>query len=274
MYDDRIAGSMDDFEPPDSPPKPQWHTEDLKQDDAIGGIHEEVVRRINTLGEVYPFTNENGRLVHMPSNDLVYEFLLAICNADNVAEGEYVEMPRLFERLSAKLVAAYFGPESRSIHTGSPRDPEIGRSFREAMENVAKETGEWRWNPPEDLPSNPGQGDNGCDFVVWPVHADQRRIGQLFVFGQCACGNNWTSKWRDLRIKKLERWFHPFCTVDPVRSFATPFYVTDAMLREASGEAGLVFDRARLAGISSRSPAAVSDKKMRKKMERLIELVC
>ena len=56
----------------------------------------------------------------LPSDDLVYEFLLAICNADNLTAGEYVKLPRLFERLSAKLVAAYFGPKSRSIHTGSP----------------------------------------------------------------------------------------------------------------------------------------------------------
>ena len=142
------------------------------------------------------------------------------------------------------------------------------------MMNVANETGEWRWNPGEGLPESPGQGDRGCDFVVWPLHADERRIGQMFVFGQCACGNDWTSKWRDLSIPKLAKWFHPFCIVNPVRSFATPYYVTDALLKEASEEAGVVFDRARLASISRRAPSEVIDQDMREKMIALIDLVC
>ena len=274
IYDDRIASAMDDFDPEGVQVNSPWHEEDLRQDEAVGRIQEEVLRRTDTLGETYPFVHENGTLIHRQSDDLVYEFLLAICNANTITAGKSVELPRFFERLSAKLVAAYFGPETESIHTGWPRDPEIGLTFRDAMRTVAERTGEWVWGPVADLPSEPVPGDSGCDFVVWPPAADGRKIGQLFVLGQCACGKDWESKWNDMNLPKLRKWFSEPYLFDPVRSFATPHYVTDALLKEASREAGLVFDRARLVRISSRASSELIDQDMREKMIALIDLVC
>ena len=274
VKDDKFADAMDDFESTASSPSAPWLEDALRYELAVGNVHKIVQRREEELGEIYPFRSKKGTLVYEPSKTLVYEFLLAICNADTLTTGDHVQLPRFFERLSAKLVAAYFGPETQSIHTGFPRDPKIGRSFKDAMETVANRTGEWKWGPDEDLPDEPTSGDSGCDFVVWPPAADGRQIGQLFILGQCACGNDWPDKFNDLSLKKLGKWFNPLSLVDPVRSFATPFYVTDEMLPDASRQAGVVFDRVRLASISNSASSEIVDDDMRETMSALIRLAC
>lgn len=273
VYDERVAGAMDDFEARDVAVDEFWHSEDLKYDSAVGKIHEEVERRSLMMGTMYPFQLTGGTLAYVPSGNLFYEFFLATCNAGTITSGEYVWLPRVFERLSARLVAAFFGTDSRCIHTGAPRDEETGKSFRDAMVTVAEQTSEWRWGPDDGLPDEPVNGDGGCDFVVWPSPPDGRAIGQLFILGQCACGNDWQTKFNDLTIKKLQKWFNPLSVVDPVRCFTTPFHVTDSILKEASREGGFVFDRARLVGISQQLADDAIDPYLRVRMGHLIDLV-
>ena len=273
VYDERVAGAMDDFETNDVVVEAIWHGEDLKYDSAVGKIHEEIERRQSLLGAKYPFSLNGGTLSHQPRENGIYEFFLAICNSPTLTSGQHVGLPRAFERLSARLVASHFGADTQFIHTGAPRDEEVGKPFVEAMQTVAERTGEWTWGPDEGLPNEPTNGDSGCDFVVWPAPPDGRKIGQLYILGQCACGNDWTTKFNDLTIKKLSKWFNPLSLVEPVRCFATPFHVVDAMLKEASREGGIVFDRARLVSISHRISGEAVDETLLENMARLTELV-
>lgn len=279
FYTERVAGAMDDFEPDDPSITEDWKQSDLRNEDATGQIYQQISRRMELLKDSYPFELKNGTLKYKghdkrsdSSPASIYEFLLAICTAESLTRADYVQLPRVFERVSTQLVAAYFGEHVRSIHIGSPRDSDVGRSFKEAMEYVSRHTGEWTWGPEDELPDDPGQGDAGCDFVVWPDTLDGRRIGQLFILGQCACGNNWGDKLYDLDLDELGKWFKPLSVVTPVRTFATPFHVTDALLREVSRKAGLFFDRARLTLLSKKHEKAISSNLL-KKMDDLIELV-
>ena len=273
IYDERVAGAMDDHEIPDGTGHAPWQDEDLKYDSAVGRIHEEIERRRENMGASYPFEVGDGTIEYVPSEDLFYEFFLVICNAATLTSGEYVGLPRLFERLSARLVAEYLGDGTEYVHTGAPRDKEVGKSFKEAMVTVRQKTSEWWWGPDDGLPNEPSNGDSGCDFVVWPRPPDGRQIGQLFFLGQCACGNDWVTKFNDLTLKKLCKWFNPLSIVDPVRCFATPHHVTDAMLMEASREAGYVFDRARLVRIGDQSVNDIVGTSMKASIQDLIDLV-
>ena len=273
IYVERVAGAMDDFETSVATASTNWHEDDLKYDSAVGNIHEEVERRRSTMGSAYPFQIHHGTLAYTPNDNLVYEFFLAICNSDTLTSGGHVWLPRVFERLSARLVAAYLGTGTRFVHTGFPRDDTIGSSFKDAMATVANQTSEWRWAPEEGLPEEPYRGDGGCDFVVWPRPPDGRQIGQLFFLGQCACGNDWDTKFHDLSVKDLAKWFNPLSTVDPVRCFTTPFHVTDAMLKEASRNGGFFFDRARLVSIFHETANDLVEPAIKDKMKELIELV-
>ena len=66
MYDDRVAGAMDDFDPKDTTVHEEWHRTDLEYDSAVGGIHEEIERRANMMEGAYPFY-PYGRNVDVPS---------------------------------------------------------------------------------------------------------------------------------------------------------------------------------------------------------------
>lgn len=274
-YSERVAAAWHDFEVYDISRTERWNIEDLRQDDAVGRVHEELERRRKLMDDGYPFSIRGGTLIHTPRLDenSIYEFMLSICNAKSLTSGQYVDLPRVFERLSARLVASYFGTRSEFLHTGWPRDKETGSSFKDAMLTLNNRTAEWTWSPQDGLPNCPTNGDGGCDFVVWSKPADGRRIGQLFILGQCACGNDWDTKLTDLVVRDLEKWFNPLSTVDPVRCFTTPFHVTDAMLKEASRKGGIVFDRARLVSISHFPGMSVIEPGMSSDMDSLVTLV-
>ena len=253
-YDDRVASALDDFTA-DGHETEEWAQEDLTSDSAVGSIHEEIERRKILLGDAYPFNLSNGSLSYQASPTRTYEFLLAAATATSLTAGDFKKLPRAFERLSCDLIALWLGG-STAVHTGWPRDRSVGSNFSAAMQYVCQTFEEPHWKPQEHLPSNPGRGDHGLDFVIRKVAPDKRSIGQLFVLGQCACGNDWTSKFEDLSLDRLRKWFHPFSHVPPVRAFATPHHVVDGWLYEASERAGLIFDRARLTAIASSPEAA------------------
>jgi len=120
------------------------------------------------------------------------------------------------------------------------------------MKVLHERSGEWRWQPEEGLPAEPTTtGDEGVDFIVW-LKALDGRPGQIFLLGQCACGDDWETKFNDIHLDKLYKWFSPKPYVEPVRIFATPHHLSDGHLIEAQREAGLVLDRARLSVLADK----------------------
>ena len=272
VEDDLVAGVLDDLavgsiSPADSE---EWQRSDLTRDDSVGFIHEELAMRSDLLGRAYPFDLDQGTLIYAKDrHSPVYEFLLSASSSKFVS-GRYAQLPRTFERVATRLVTAYFGANAKGMHIGWPRDGNT--SFKTAAAQLHSCTGEWHWGPEEGLDPVDVK-DQGCDFVVWLRPSDGREIGQLFVLGQCACGNNWQNKCAELDIKCMERWFNPLSTVEPVRAFATSRHVDDDHLREASRKAGLLFDRARLVLIASSASIKLFDSEVLRKMEELTALV-
>lgn len=247
LYDDRVSGAMDDFDSQDQTVTQRWHAEDLKYETASGEIYEEIERRIELLGKYYPFQLNDSQLVYRPSQTHYYEFCLAISTAPTITSGDYVRLPRVFERTCTLLAKLYLGHDTGSVHVGSPRDEDIGTTFYNAMQKVNNLTGEWVWNAIQDFGDRPQTtGDEGLDFIVWKNTPDGRK-GKVFIIGQCACGDDWTNKFYDLTVDKISKWFHPLSYVKhPIRAFAAPFHLSDMNLINAQNDAGLVFDRARL----------------------------
>ena len=262
---ERIAGSLDDYKDPNISQRPE--EDDVALDSFVGSIQEEIKRRIKLLGDFYPFSLDKNNLRYKNNRSQFYEFLLLICHAENFY-GNNKDLPRLFERITAKIIATYFGEYADSFHTGSPRDG--GTSFQTIMKQINKSTEEFQWKPERNIDSSYVK-DESCDFVVCLRHVDKRKLAQLFILGQCACGNDWESKWNELNIKKIEKWFNPMTIVKPVKAFATPYHVTDSLLKEASREAGLFFDRARLTIILQQSKNKVIDNDMEKCINEFID---
>lgn len=272
IYDDRISDSMDDYQADDNiNVKGRSHRHDFAYDTAAGSLHEEILRRQNLLGAAYPFSLNGNNLSYVASENLIYEFFLSICSAPTITSNPYTGLPRVFERLSAEIVRCYMGAHTSVLHTGAPRDG--GTSFRQVMQQLSTASGEWTWQPQPDLPDEPADQDGGVDFVAWKRALDNRFRGQLFLLCQCACGNDWNTKFNDLDLERLEKWFHPPYLVKPVRAFATPMSLADGHLYEASRRAGLVFDRIRLTLIANQADCSDGIAAFRNDIEGLVNLV-
>jgi hypothetical protein len=245
IRDDLIAGAMDDFDPLGTNDQEKWQSEDIALDDASVKIADEIIIRKQRLGDLYPFSFDDGVLEYSRSKNLLYEFLLCASTSPSLTTGRFVEIPRTFERISAELIASYLGRNAGFRHIGWPRN---AASFRTAMEAVHQEAGEWAWRPQGDLPEEgPRHGDEGVDFVIWKKFGCGRLIGQQFYLGQCACGNDWNTKFSDVSIDRFGKWFDgsgPL--VKPSTFFSVPFVVVDPMLRDGSRTAGVIMDRIRL----------------------------
>lgn len=271
VYDDRVADALDDYEPRDPVVFEGWHRRDLQIDSAVSDVHEEILRRSSMLGESYPFRVVSNQLSHRRSRSGFYEFCLATCSASNITTGEMVNLPRSFERVTALLIKSYFGEGTEAQHTGSPRDP--GSTFREAMDHMNQRSGEWFWGPEPGLPEAPTTtGDEGVDFVVWKDALDER-LGHLFILAQCACGNDWDTKLREVDLDRLGKWFKPLSYVTPVRAFATPHHLSRGNMREAQRLAGLVFDRTRLTLIADRLVQELDNASWTRRLSELSALV-
>ncbi|WP_027530114.1 hypothetical protein [Bradyrhizobium sp. WSM3983] len=272
IQDDRIADALDDYDPALTHLS-AWQSRDLKLDTAVGDVSNVLSERSAMLKGAYPFDIKDGRLVYQPRKSRFYEFCLLITLAKDITTGEYTQLPRSFERICAVLVRTYLGKHAKAIHVGAPRDDVVGKTFQQAMESVQKETGEWIWDPEQGMPVDTSVGgDEGVDFIVWADAMDARR-GHLFVLGQCACGNDWPNKFNDLDLERLKKWMRPLSHVTPVRSFTTPFQMSEGMLRDAQRLAGLVFDRARLAILAHDGLTDPEYEKWEKKLPALCDLV-
>jgi hypothetical protein len=251
ISDEIIAGALDDYDPSSGLglELEPWNKSDLELEAAAGTTMEHITRRMELMGDSYPFVLEGNTLRYKASDTLVYEFCLAISNAPSITKGDFVKLPRTFEQASSKISRAVLGEKAKVLHVGWPRTHLNQRRFKEVMTELNSLTNEWKWAPRTDLPDDPDPTtvkDEGIDFVTWRPFPD-KRAAQLFLLGQCACGNDWTNKFDDTNINKLSKWFHPMTYIPPIRAFCTPFCVTDSLLIDASEQAGLVLDRIRLA---------------------------
>lgn len=250
IADERISGALEELDEQGVSGQGRLQVLDLTSDTASGEIAKEIGRRKSMMGTTYPFAIDHNSITHTPSSSGFYEFCLAASLSPNITTANFKNIPRKFERMAAELLQILYGSNTKALHLGFPRDTSIGTTFKKGMATLARESSEWVWHPEDGLPAEPTTGgDEGVDFVVWTPMPDKRQ-GSLFVLGQCACGDDWLQKWNDLSIGKLEKWFRPMTRVPPVRAFATPFHVVDALLYEAIREAGLTFDRARLVAIA------------------------
>ena|GEM_PF-790399 len=280
LKDDRIADALDDLEVVDPLDVPDWAEADSQYDTATGSIGDEIQRRLGILGSSYPFQVRGNTIAYKQSRTLAYEFCLAVSQSPSLSQGEFKRLPQAFERLSRDVIRCYIGRGSEGYRTGWPKDKFEPRPtrFRDVVNELHKRTGEWHWCPGPRLPPNPGHQhlkDAGIDFVVWKPMPDGRK-GQLFLLGQCACGDDWTEKFYDIDLNKLkENWIRPLSAATPLRVFATPRHLpNDTEFAEINASAGLTIDRARIAVLAEhRDNRRFVTEQMKDPYAELIKLV-
>lgn len=249
LVDEAISGEAEDLMQTEAD---QHETEDHAREDVYndnqqGKIMDEIQKRSELLGELYPFELKQSSLHYKESStddNKVYETLLLISLMPDRQGKDWLNLVTSFEKLSV-WVTKHFFQCSETWWTGSIG----GHQLKDTIDKIHAETGELEWIP--DSNSITGIKDAGLDFINYRNVID-RRIGGLFFFGQCACGDDWFTKTqRDLRLNRLQRIFRlPYAS--PVMIFTIPYLITGdhkKMLEAASNISGLVFDRARLTSL-------------------------
>lgn len=248
IYDEVLSGEIEDLEV-GGPEMERWNRQDVAMDGEVGAVRDELLRRAEMLGDAYPFEITDSSMIHKGTGTGFYEYCLSICLAPSITRRPFVKLPRSFERIVAVLIRHHLGPAWRMFHTGAPRDPANGMNYFKSMARLSKVSSdgrEWRWDPVHTHPQQPTiSGDGGIDFVVWRPAPDNR-IGQLYIVGQCACGNDWGKKFHDISLGRLSKWFRPLSEVPITRCFTTPFWLSAGNFEAAHADAGWTFDRGRL----------------------------
>jgi hypothetical protein len=248
VYDEVLSGEMEDLEV-GGPEMERWNRQDVAMDGEVGAVRDDLQRRAEMLGDAYPFEITGGSLIHRGTGTGFYEYCLGICSAPSITRSPFVKLPRSFERIVAVLIRHHLGQAWQMFHTGAPRDPMNGTNFFQSMQKLSTASSdgrEWCWNPVDSFPQKPSvSGDGGLDFVVWRPAPD-KRIGQLYVVGQCACGNDWGEKFNDISLGLLDKWFRPLSHVPITRCFTTPFWLSPGNFEVAHADAGWTLDRGRL----------------------------
>lgn len=236
--------------------------QEMLQEARQGSVFELLVERKKLLGAAYPFDIDGTSLIYRPAAVPIYELLLGICKSPSLTQAPYYELPRLFENLSVLAGRGYVGPQAQGYRMGWPRPTTMAR-FKAAIGDLRIKSGdfesEWQWEPAEHLPEDPSPKfvkEEGLDVVIWSCWPDGR-TGQLYLLGQCACGEDWLTKTKELDLDDFGQWFR-LPRVRPVRSFFTPRYAVKSILNDMTFKAGLVFDRVRMVSALS-APHVAND---------------
>lgn len=265
LADELISDSLDDISYLDYDNSVE---EEIEIDDSVSTLQLEIDRRCSYLGDFYPFERKGNSLVYKGSASGIYELCLGISSI-NVNDAKFNRLPRLFEEVAAVVFATYVGMDAKYLRTGWPN----GETFKNSFRKIHEITGEWLWNPSVGLPDVPSVKsikDGGIDFVVWRDVIDSRQ-GKIFYLGQCACGNNWDTKFNDINMQTVQRWFDfPLSHINPMRVFATPYHIIGVNMKEVAMSAGIPIDRIRLSRISEENKT-LTDSLMNKFSDDIIK---
>jgi hypothetical protein len=213
-------------------------------DEKCAEVFTELRERTYSAGDSYPFEVEGSvvRLRSRAEDFPAYIFCLCLSSLRTVqAKGEQVFPRRLFEDLACIAVRNYIG--GKSVRFASPR-VELPHHFGKAVAALCLRIGEgegYRKQPP------PRSQDRTLDVVAWK-HFPDALPGKLIVFGQCASGANWRGKVAELQPRVFcDHWMNDPPVSFVLKAFFIPHRIPSNHRKLVSREAGIVFDRCRLA---------------------------
>ncbi len=275
--DEQMAGEADTFADGFGLKVPDWEAQQVGVTEITGKTIRVVESRLAILGEeLYPFTVNRSSLKYKPSENGVYEYLLATSEAAAYPERQHRELLRHFERLVRDLLKSYLGNDAVGVRVGWPSE-----SLAKALVSDAPPTGgiyrriawmkgkcdfsddEWTFDPGKHIEVVRRKAkDARIDVVVRRPLFDQRPGGMTLI-AQCGCGKHdvdeSSRKHTELSDNWLEFFFGRTSTPRPQKVFATSQHVvneTDLYLKQKENEQ-LVLDRVRLVKMAQLHPEAV-----------------
>lgn len=222
-------------------------------------VFSELDNRQRACGEEkYPFRLDAHSIERKPDYvESTYVFQLLLTHFGIVECAGMSSPEKLFEEMAAHAAGQYFcgAATASSLAFGFPRNYDA-KDFQSALNHLCLQIGEGEGaSLPEAgkerekrLSKLLDQKDGKLDIVAWRAFPD-RRAGKLIGFGQCACGKtDWRKKFAELQPEAFFKlWLRKPFVVNPVRMFFVPRRIEEDDWADVAAQAGLLFDRCRIA---------------------------
>ena len=191
-----------------------------------------------------------------------YAFMVALAARSKENGNVFRRGVKIFEQLSAAAAQCYIGSsllESKALVFGFPRRDPVPKGFADALQHLCVSVGEGV-GPRKDREKLKDEKDGGLDVVAWTSFLDGRG-GKLIALGQCAAGKNWDAKTTALASPQdwWTNWLSDRPGAMPIKMFFVPHRVTRADWINVCAHAGILFDRCRIAHLTSTIPADLVD---------------
>ena len=211
----------------------------------LSQVDDELQRRVGSAGSAYPFNVDHSVVSAQRRRRRFVPYLFCLCLSyfgDRRRPGDPTFPRRLFEDLCTVAAANYVG--GAAIKFGWPRRG-VSRAFRDAIDELCTtyiREGECFREQPT-LYSK----DNRVDVVAWRDSPD-RLPGKLLLFGACASGRDWNDKLTELNPDSFcKKWMSESPVSPMVKAFFVPHRIDHLRWKHANWDAGVVFDRCRIA---------------------------
>lgn len=218
----------------------------------INQITFEIGARSRAADRAYPFVADNHKIELRSEIDSFVPYIFCLCISWFGAER--TQRPRImFENLSCVAAKNFIGGEV--VRFAHPRT-DLPSAFDQAIQSLCSLTNEGGGFRPQ---RTRRRKDDRVDVVAWK-HFPDHGEGKLMLFGNCASGNDWRDKLTEVQPEVFcQTWMleMPLSVSLPnvraIRAFFMPYRIASREWRDNSLQAGIIFDRCRIAYLVSES---------------------
>jgi len=233
-------------------------------DSKLADVSKELAMRSACAGAGYPFTIHDG-IVEVQDwwRHSSYVFCLCLSYVSwRQPAGARTFPARIFETLSAEAARVFASAADRgasAIRFGAPRVPqEMPSNFKAAVNRLCiVHIGEGEgWRTGKQCTATLRGQDGGLDVVAWRDWPDSR-TSKFLLWGACATGDDWEDKTHDLIVREFaDEWLNAAPITPVVRAFFIPHRVHPDRWSRVCREAGVMFERCRIASLVRDLPGA------------------
>jgi len=220
----------------------------------IAEVADELRRRAYAAGSAYPFIIDGSVISAQAYRRKFFPYLFCLCLSyfgDQRKANKRIFAQRLFEDLSSIAAGNYVSGEA--IRFAWPRRG-ISRSFESAVNHFCAECiGEGQGFRQQPILCSK---DSRLDVVAWRDFPD-KLPGKLLLFGACSSGNDWIEKLCELNPDSFCRKWMAEQPISLVRAFFVPHRIDHLRWKHRSWDAGIIFDRCRIAFWAANGPNAI-----------------
>lgn len=220
-------------------------------------IEEEIVQRVKSAGEAYPFflSDDGEELLLKPRGSrrgaafyltclIATHFVKSVILRDPPSDREIIGLRRVqFQILSTLAVAGHVGGPAVSV--GWPRAS--GETIEQVLTRTCTMAGTGSLKNPPGQEASRRAKDGGMDVIAWRLSDDATSPPAIMYFAQAASGKGWRAK---SAIDELQKFLWGFFIERPACNMAgvtvVPFRLSQEEHNEWGARHGHILDRTRL----------------------------